>query len=53
MIPFFALIALNHELSGVWLPTNTIKLISIPPLIFDVPLLLVISCPLNAAEAGS
>jgi hypothetical protein len=47
MIPFFALIAPNHELPSVWLLTNTIKLSSIPPLIFDAPLLLGISCPLN------
>jgi hypothetical protein len=32
---------------SVWLLTNTIKLSSIPPLIFDAPLLLGISCPLN------
>ena len=47
MIPFFALLAPDHELPSIWLPTNTIKLISIPPLIFDTPLLLGISCPLN------
>jgi hypothetical protein len=47
MIPFFALLAPDHELPSVWLLTNTIKLISIPPLIFDAPLLLGISCPLN------
>ena len=47
MIPFFALIAPNHELPSVWLLTNTIKLSSIPPLIFDAPLLLGISCHLN------
>ena len=47
MIPFFALLAPDHELPSIWLPTNTIKLISIPPLIFDAPLLLGISCPLN------
>jgi hypothetical protein len=40
---FFALIAPNHELPSVWLLTNTIKLSSIPPLIFDAPLLLGIS----------
>jgi hypothetical protein len=40
MIPFFALLAPDHELPSIWLPTNTIKLISIPPLIFDAPLLL-------------
>ena len=43
MIPFFALLAPDHELPSIWLPTNTIKLISIPPLIFDTPLLLGIS----------
>jgi hypothetical protein len=37
----------NHELPSVWLLTNTIKLSSIPPLIFDAHLLLGISCPLN------
>jgi hypothetical protein len=47
MIPFFALLAPDHELPSIWLPTNTIKLISIPPLIYDAPLLLGISCPLN------
>jgi hypothetical protein len=47
MIPFFALLAPDHELPSIWLPTNTIKLISIPPLIFDTPLLLGISCPMN------
>jgi hypothetical protein len=47
MIPFFALLAPDHELPRVWLLTNTIKFISIPPLIFDAPLLLDISCPLN------
>ena len=46
-IPLFALIAPNHELPSVWLLTNTIKLSSIHPLIFDAPLLLGISCPLN------
>jgi hypothetical protein len=33
MIPFFALLSPDHELPSIWLPTNTIKLISIPPLI--------------------
>ena len=47
MIPFFALLSPDHELPSIWLPTNTIKPISIPPLIFDAPLLLGISCPLN------
>jgi hypothetical protein len=47
MIPFFALVTPDHELSPVWFPTNTIKLIPIPTLIFDAPLLRVISCPLN------
>ena len=37
MIPFFALLAPDHELPSIWLPTNTIKLISLPPLIFDAP----------------
>jgi hypothetical protein len=37
MIPFFALLAHDHELPNIWLPINTIKLISIPPLIFDAP----------------
>jgi hypothetical protein len=37
MIPFFALLALDHELPSIWLPTNTIKLIYISPLIFDAP----------------
>jgi hypothetical protein len=45
MIPFFALIAPDHELFSIWLPTNTMKLISTPPLIFDAPLLLGISWP--------
>jgi hypothetical protein len=44
---FFALLAPDHELPSIWLPTNTIKLISITPLIFDAPLLLGITCPLN------
>jgi hypothetical protein len=30
MIPFFALLAPDHELPSIWLPTNTIKPISIP-----------------------
>jgi hypothetical protein len=47
MIPFSALLAPDHELPSIRLPTNTIKLISIPPLIFDAPLLLDISCPLG------
>jgi hypothetical protein len=49
MISFFALLAFDHELPSIWLPTNTIKLIFITPLIFDAPrpLLLGISCPLN------
>jgi hypothetical protein len=32
MIPFFALVTPDHELSPVWFPTNTIKLIPIPTL---------------------
>jgi hypothetical protein len=47
MIPFFALLAPDHELPSIRLPTKTIKLISIPLLIFDAPLLLGISCPLS------
>ena len=47
MILFLAPLAPDHELPRVWLLTNTIKLISIPPLIFDAPLLFGISCPLN------
>jgi hypothetical protein len=30
MIPFFALLSPDHELPSIWLPTNTIKPISIP-----------------------
>jgi hypothetical protein len=47
MIPFFALVTPDHELPPVWFPTNTIKFIPIPTFIFEAPLLLVISCPLN------
>jgi hypothetical protein len=42
MIPFFALVTPDHELPPVWFPTNTIKLIPIPTLIFEAPLLLVV-----------
>jgi hypothetical protein len=47
IIPFFALLAPDHELPSIWLTKNTIKLISIPPLIFDAPLLLGIFLPLS------
>jgi hypothetical protein len=40
MIPFFALVTPDHELPPVRFPTNTIKLIPIPTLIFEAPLLL-------------
>ena len=47
MIPFFALLAPDHELPSIQLQTYTVNLISISPLIFDAPLLLGISCSLS------